>query len=675
MRGDDYEGWRDSPRGHQEPAGYDAGAGYDRPGGYDSPDSYESTAGYDQPRRGRRHAADQWTGNEDWDTGPAGYPAQDPYAAAQPGYADRDWTGEQDPYGRTDPHGTAGYYPQEPYDARGDYASRPDPRGDNGYRQDGYGQDDHGQGGFAQGDFTPGYDDRDSYPGQGGYQDQAPYDSPGFYNGQAPAGEPEAFGGQDAYPGPDSYGSGGYAGDDGYGAGGYARGQAGYGQRQSYDTYGAASRSGPMPAYTGGDEYSPADANPPGWQAQEDRYGRGARRASAYQQEDDGHDGPRGGSRRSGRGMDADDDRHSSFFAGYASNDDDHYGGRPRRRRGRAAGWIALIVVIALVCSAAGVVYHYYSEYKSRHSSYVGDGFGSVDVIVPQGATADSIGPELQRLGVIEAVDPWASYVDNKPASLQPGEFKLHEHMSPAAAWAMLNNPKARVNSTVTIPDGWRYSRILPVLAKESGIPLSQFQSAIKDTSALGLPSWADGNPEGFLYPDTYDYVPGTTTALQILQEAVKQFNSEMASINLASAANTADFTENQVITEASLLEAEVAPKYYADVARTLDNRLQQNIPLELDSTISYITGDYSYNLSSSQLHTPSPYNTFIHTDLPPGPIDQPDIAAIDAVLHPASPNDTWIYFITVNKQGLTYFTNSESQFNAWQALAQQNGV
>jgi UPF0755 protein len=379
--------------------------------------------------------------------------------------------------------------------------------------------------------------------------------------------------------------------------------------------------------------------------------------------------------------MNADDDRHNSFFAGYASNDDDHYGrggggGRPRgRRRGRAAGWIALIVVVAVVCSGAGVVYHYYSEYKSRHSSYVGDGFGAVTVTVPQGASADSIGPELQRLGVIESVDPWASFVSNKPATLQPGQFKLHEHMSPAAAWALLNDPKARVNSTVTIPDGVRYSAFLPDLAKESDIPLSQFQSAIRDTSALGLPSWAHGNPEGFLYPDTYDIVPGSTTALQILQQAVHEFNSQMTSINLAAGASKADFTENQVITEASLLEAEVGPKYYADVARTLDNRLHSGMPLQLDSTVSYVTGDYSYNLSESQLHTPSPYNTFIHSDLPPGPIDSPDITAINAVLHPASANDDWIYFITVNKHGLTDFTDSPSQFTAWQVLAKQNGV
>jgi hypothetical protein len=198
MSGEDYEGWQDSPRGRREPAGYEAEAGYDAESGYSSEPGFEPTVDYNLPRHGRRHAADQYASDQDWDTGAAGYQAQDPYAAPQdpyaapqPGYRDRDRTGEQDPYGRTDPHGNAGYYPPEPYDSRGDYGGQPSPHADNGYQQNGY-----GQGEFAQGNLAPGYDNRDSYPSQAGYQGQDPYDGRGFYNGQAGGGEPEAFGGQ-----------------------------------------------------------------------------------------------------------------------------------------------------------------------------------------------------------------------------------------------------------------------------------------------------------------------------------------------------------------------------------------------------------------------------------------------------------------------------------------------
>jgi UPF0755 protein len=155
----------------------------------------------------------------------------------------------------------------------------------------------------------------------------------------------------------------------------------------------------------------------------------------------------------------------------------------------------------------------------------------------------------------------------------------------------------------------------------------------------------------------------------------VHQFNLVAAQVGLAAGAKKAFFSERQVITEASLLEAEVGPAYYKDVARTLDNRLLINMPLQLDSTVAYAKDKYIYNLSPSDLNVNSPYNTFKHTNLPPGPIDSPDSAAIEAVLHPAPRSDNWTYFITVNKQGLTYFTTSYSQFLAWGNLAKKNGL
>jgi UPF0755 protein len=454
----------------------------------------------------------------------------------------------------------------------------------------------------------------------------------------APADGPGYGGGRDGYPDAAGYGQDGYGGQDRYGSG------AGYETGGGYDGT--------------DDRYA--------WHDADERVGS---RTDAGQSR-----------RAAARAVDADDSRHDGFFRGFGHDDDEGGGGGRRPRTGRAergerkshAGLIALAIVVIIFGGIAGVGYHYYNEYKQRHASYKGTGFGKVTVIVKTGDTPDSIAPELLRLHVIAAIDPWAAYVANK-SGLQPGEFKLHEHMSPAAAWSMLMSPKDKVSFTVTIPDGLREAAILPKLATESHIPLSQFETAIKDTSALGLPSWANGNPEGFLYPDTYDIEPGVTSALKILQDAVAEFNTQVTSLNLAAASQQAQFTELQVVTEASLLEAEVGPQYFADVARVIDNRLNQGMDLQLDSTVAYATGKYIYDLSASDLQVNSPYNTFIHSDLPPGPIDSPDAAAIEAVLHPA-PGD-WLYFVTVNKSGLTEFTNSNAQFQTWSAEAKANGV
>jgi UPF0755 protein len=196
--------------------------------------------------------------------------------------------------------------------------------------------------------------------------------------------------------------------------------------------------------------------------------------------------------------------------------------------------------------------------------------------------------------------------------------------------------------------------------------------TAIKDVSALGLPSWAKGNPEGFLYPDTYTLEPGEKP-LAVLQAMVREFNTQVASANLVTAASTVHYTPYQILIGASLLEGEVGPQYFGQVARVIDNRINTGEPLQLDSTIAYALKVHTDNLTDAQHDIKSPYNTFTHTDLPPTPIDSPDIAAITAFLHP--PHGDWLYFVTVDKKGTTDFTDSSSQFHAFAQLARQNGV
>jgi UPF0755 protein len=96
-------------------------------------------------------------------------------------------------------------------------------------------------------------------------------------------------------------------------------------------------------------------------------------------------------------------------------------------------------------------------------------------------------------------------------------------------------------------------------------------------------------------------------------------------------------------------------------------------LPLGLDSTVAYAVNKYIYDLSQSDLNVNSPYNTTKHAGLPPGPINSPDATAIEAVLHPAQ--GSWLYFVTVNKKGLTLFTSDYNQFTIWSNEAKSNGV
>jgi UPF0755 protein len=101
-------------------------------------------------------------------------------------------------------------------------------------------------------------------------------------------------------------------------------------------------------------------------------------------------------------------------------------------------------------------------------------------------------------------------------------------------------------------------------------------------------------------------------------------------------------------------------------------NRLAQGIPLELDSTVLYGLNTYGIIANDQQLNSSSPYNTYRHKGLTPGPIDSPGAAAIQAVLKPATGN--WIYFVTVNpKTGETLFTASQTQFEQFRAELEHN--
>ena len=127
-----------------------------------------------------------------------------------------------------------------------------------------------------------------------------------------------------------------------------------------------------------------------------------------------------------------------------------------------------------------------------------------------------------------------------------------------------------------------------------------------------------------------------------------------------------------EILTVASLLEAEVRPADFTKVARVIYNRLDAGMPLQLDSTVAYATGADDLMLTQEQMDTASPYNTYLNTGLPPTPINSPGEAALDAALSPAQ--GPWLYFVTVNpKTGETKFAKGYQRFLRLKAELQAN--
>jgi UPF0755 protein len=396
---------------------------------------------------------------------------------------------------------------------------------------------------------------------------------------------------------------------------------------------------------------------------------------SPQEPDDDWNDEDAGGgllSRRFGRGDRGDRGDHSGGGRG-GSGRRARRAKRPKRARGKVAFVASLLAVVLIVGAGLGYGYHLYNAWHtSRYGDYSGSGTGNVHFVVPDGAALSALGPALVTAGVIEEVRPFdsaAAAAANAP-TLQPGVYLLHHHMSAALAVSYLLSAAHRLKDQVTIIEGMRASKIAQILSHQTGIPVSQFTQLIDHPSQLGLPSWASGakTAEGFLFPDTYSLLP-KESALQILRTMVSEFNTQVNGINIVSESHKVYTDPWHVIIVASMVQAEAGSvSNFGPIARVVWNRLQRNMPLEFDSTVFYAMGTYGTAITKADENFKSPYNTYAHTGLPPGPIGNPGIAAIEATLHP--PKGDWLYFITDtrHKPYVTHFTNSLTQLQQWQA-------
>jgi UPF0755 protein len=383
-------------------------------------------------------------------------------------------------------------------------------------------------------------------------------------------------------------------------------------------------------------------------QGRDDRYDYGDGYGGGY----DDRRGPRGGG-PAGRGpaqRGLDDQR-------------DDWGDRNPRPRKKATRWLPRILVLTVVAAIVigGLVGGLYvkGKYDARYhpADYAGPGTGEVTVQVKSGDTAFSLGPRLLAAGVIASTRAFtnAASASASTAGLEAGFFQLRQHMQASLAYAALLNPKNLVQTTVTIPEGKRAVDVIAIIAKNSKIPLKDLQQVLANPAQLGLPSYANGKVEGYLFPATYAIVPNET-ALQVLQAMVKRFNEEANAISLEASAKAAGLTPTQLIIEASLAQAEGGSvSDYPKIAEVINNRLRIGMHLQFDSTVLYGLGQYRVSATIKETQTPGPYNTYLNAGLPAGPISNPGDAAIKGILN--ADHGNWLYFLTV--------PNGKSQFSA----------
>ena len=290
---------------------------------------------------------------------------------------------------------------------------------------------------------------------------------------------------------------------------------------------------------------------------------------------------------------------------------------------------------------------------------------GRVTVTIAPHSSSKQVGKLLHHDGVIASplfFELRATLAGDR-SHLRAGTYRLQKSMSYGSVLKRLTTAPPAVRTTqLTIADGHTRLQVSQLLAKQriSGNYVAMTRhSKLLNPQRYGAPR-GTADLEGFLFPDTFTLkVPVKLSTL--IADQLKDFKRRFATVNLAQPRRM-HVSAYDVLIVASLIEGE-APLQpdRVKVASVIYNRLRAGMPLQLDSTTRYATGNYTKPLTESELQSRSPYNTRTHVGLPPTPINSPGLSALNAAAHPARTG--YLYFFSKPCSQQTVFANSYQQF------------
>ena len=295
-----------------------------------------------------------------------------------------------------------------------------------------------------------------------------------------------------------------------------------------------------------------------------------------------------------------------------------------------------------------------------------GDGSGQVQVTIPKGSSVSEVGDLLGEKGVIDSSTLFQVRVtlEGKRSELYPGHFTLAHGMSYGAAIDALSKPPVKRVTTVTIPEGYSRSQAAQ-LVEEDGLEGDYTKETVRSKYLNPARYGGKGakDLEGFLFPDSFEMKPGAPAA-DLVQLQLQDFKRRIKGVDM-SYAKSKNLTVFDVLIIASMIEREAGiPSQRKLVASVVYNRLHEGMPLGIDATIRFATGNYEKPLTESELAVDSPYNTRTNAGLPPGPINSPGLTAIEAAAHPGKSG----YLFYVNKPNTCNelaFAKNEAEFEA----------
>lgn len=304
-------------------------------------------------------------------------------------------------------------------------------------------------------------------------------------------------------------------------------------------------------------------------------------------------------------------------------------------------------------CAALFVATLYLVFFASNTSSLSADH----TVVVSRGASFKTILDSLESSGVLRV--RWtlsiAGRILGRTKSLKVGKYLFPKGLSNVGILNDLAEGKSRILITLPIPEGWRMERIALQCGKILGIDTERFISLCDNSSfrhELGIDA---PSMEGYLMPDTYKFL-WQVSEEEIIERMVGEFR-KFYSDSLRQRQEQMRFSMGEVLALASIVEGEaVLDRERPVIAGVYLNRLKRRMRLDADPTVQYVLPEGRRRLTYSDLRIESPYNTYLHYGLPPGPINNPGRKSILAALYPEK--HSYLYFVADGSGGHVFSRN-----------------
>lgn len=317
--------------------------------------------------------------------------------------------------------------------------------------------------------------------------------------------------------------------------------------------------------------------------------------------------------------------------------------------------WVCFSMLFLMVLVAASGLFYLWNQLEPTKSG------APIEVTIPKGSSANSVAKILEDNGIIKNSFIFGYYLVLKDEgdNFQAGTYELTPGMDKAEVIAKLNAGDVVAAETMkfTIPEGYTIDQIADKLASDGLVDKDKFISLTNENrswsgaeNVLNIPSNAEGiinRLEGYLFPDTYEVVKGSSEE-NIILRMLKEQDRKLATLpeDWSDELERRGITIHEMLTIASLIEREVVvDSERATVAGVIYNRLKLPMRLQIDATIQYALGEQKELLSIEDTKLDSPYNTYVIDGLPPGPIATPSLESIKAAIYPEEHN--YYYYVT----------------------------